>query len=249
MLHERRRRRASTAGGLAGQVPCTTASRRGRSVTLRPSTAGVVNYTGGAFPEQLRSGRVSADFFKLFGAPVLHGRTFTADEDLPGRRQGRRRSAIRLWTRRFDSDPDIVGKTISLSGNPYDDHRCPRIRAFDFQELGAATPRSGSRSSSIPTRRIRGTTSSIAGRLAPGVTLEQAQRAAEALVRRVHGRSSRTALGPEHRASSVAAAARSARQERPLVAARARRRRQLRAAHRLRERRQPAARPRDGAAA
>ncbi len=32
---------------------------------------GVVNYTGGAFPEQLRSGRVSADFFKLFGAPVL----------------------------------------------------------------------------------------------------------------------------------------------------------------------------------
>src|SRR5215210_950068 len=26
---------------------------------------GVVNYTGGNFPEQLRSGRVSADFFKL----------------------------------------------------------------------------------------------------------------------------------------------------------------------------------------
>ena len=26
---------------------------------------GVMNYTGGSFPEQLRSGRVSADFFKL----------------------------------------------------------------------------------------------------------------------------------------------------------------------------------------
>src|SRR6478735_2975905 len=42
---------------------------------------GVMNYTGGNFPEQLRSGRVSADFFKLVGAPVLLGRTFTADED------------------------------------------------------------------------------------------------------------------------------------------------------------------------
>src|SRR5688572_30120387 len=29
---------------------------------------GVVNYTGGTFPEQLRMGQVSADFFKTFGA-------------------------------------------------------------------------------------------------------------------------------------------------------------------------------------
>src|SRR5919107_4055116 len=28
---------------------------------------GVMNYTGGSFPEQLRSGRVSANFFKLVG--------------------------------------------------------------------------------------------------------------------------------------------------------------------------------------
>src|ERR1700750_280839 len=44
---------------------------------------GVMNYTGGSFPEQLRSGRVSVDFLKLIGAPVLLGRTFTADEDRP----------------------------------------------------------------------------------------------------------------------------------------------------------------------
>src|SRR5215471_16683903 len=35
---------------------------------------GVMNYTGGNFPEQLRSGRVSADFLKLIGAPILLGR-------------------------------------------------------------------------------------------------------------------------------------------------------------------------------
>jgi putative ABC transport system permease protein len=44
---------------------------------------GVMNYTGGTFPEQIRSGRVSADFLKLVGAPVRLGRTFTADEDTP----------------------------------------------------------------------------------------------------------------------------------------------------------------------
>src|ERR1700716_3001320 len=39
--------------------------------------SGVVNLTGGEFPEQLRSAQVSADFFRLFGAPVFRGRTFT----------------------------------------------------------------------------------------------------------------------------------------------------------------------------
>ena len=31
---------------------------------------GVMNYTGGTAPEQLRSGQVSGDFFRLLGAPV-----------------------------------------------------------------------------------------------------------------------------------------------------------------------------------
>src|SRR5215510_13151897 len=44
---------------------------------------GIVNLTGGAFSEQLRSAQVSADFFRLFGAPVLKGRTFASAEDLP----------------------------------------------------------------------------------------------------------------------------------------------------------------------
>src|SRR5262245_8152966 len=45
---------------------------------------GVVNYTGGGAPEQLRLGQVSADFFRLFSAPVTLGRTFNREEDLPG---------------------------------------------------------------------------------------------------------------------------------------------------------------------
>jgi hypothetical protein len=39
----------------------------------------VVNLTGTNDPEQIAAGQVSADFFRLFGAPVIAGRTFTAD--------------------------------------------------------------------------------------------------------------------------------------------------------------------------
>lgn len=44
----------------------------------------VVNLMGTSDPEQIAAGQVSADFFRLFGAPIIAGRTFTANEDLPG---------------------------------------------------------------------------------------------------------------------------------------------------------------------
>jgi len=40
--------------------------------------------TGGAEPEQIPVARVTAGFFRLFRAPLLNGRTFTASEDRPG---------------------------------------------------------------------------------------------------------------------------------------------------------------------
>src|SRR4051812_25429916 len=76
---------------------------------------GLMNYTGGTFPEQLKSGRVSADFFKLTAAPMLLGRGFSADEDRPN---GPRVTVIsrRLWETRFNAVQDIVGRSISLGG-------------------------------------------------------------------------------------------------------------------------------------
>src|SRR3954462_7074379 len=41
------------------------------------------NVTGGTYPEQIRAQRVSAAYFRLFGAPIMLGRTFTTAEDLP----------------------------------------------------------------------------------------------------------------------------------------------------------------------
>src|SRR6266478_8671794 len=47
---------------------------REQSTVLQDVSAfrtGVVNYTGGDVPEQLRSAQVSADYFRCFGAPVI----------------------------------------------------------------------------------------------------------------------------------------------------------------------------------
>lgn len=43
-----------------------------------------INLTGGDRPEQIQGIRVSADYFRVFGAPMTIGRTFSAEEDRPG---------------------------------------------------------------------------------------------------------------------------------------------------------------------
>jgi len=68
---------------------------------------GVANLTGTDNPEQIQSTQVSANFFRLFGAPVIQGRTFTADEDRPN---GPHVAVLSygLWQRRFGGDPQVL---------------------------------------------------------------------------------------------------------------------------------------------
>ena len=132
---------------------------------------GVVNYTGGAVVEQLRSARVSKDFFRLFGAPVALGRTFTTDEDVPS---GPRAVVLshRFWTTRFAGRTDVVGTSISLSGAP---HTIVGVLGeFDFREFGPA-PQVFIPFQLDPQSRDQGHYFQAAGRLKPGVTLEQAK--------------------------------------------------------------------------
>jgi putative ABC transport system permease protein len=81
-------------------------------------TFGVMNLTGGERPEQLPSARVTADFFRLFGAQTAVGRTFSADEDRPN---GGKVVVLShgFWQRRFGGDPQVVGRTLPLSGDSY----------------------------------------------------------------------------------------------------------------------------------
>jgi putative ABC transport system permease protein len=132
---------------------------------------GVVNYTGGSMPEQLRSGQVSADFFRLFGAPVILGRTFTADEDLPDRGKVVVLSN-RFWSTRFNSDPGIVGRSISLSGDTYT--IVGVLGEFHFEDFGPP-PQVWVPFQLDPYTKDQGHYFQAAGRLKPGVTLDQAQ--------------------------------------------------------------------------
>jgi predicted permease len=132
---------------------------------------GVVNYTGGSFPEQLRSGQVSVDFFKLFGAPVLRGRTFSAEEDRP---DAERVVVLgqRFWESRFNRADDVIGKTISLSGEPYT--VIGVLGDFDFSEYGP-TPQVWTAFQIPANTADQGHYFQVAGRLKPGVSLEQAK--------------------------------------------------------------------------
>ena len=69
-------------------------------------------------PERLLGMRVTWNYFPILGVAPLHGRTFTADEDQPGRPRVVVLSH-RLWRRRFGSDPSTIGREIRLSGQPY----------------------------------------------------------------------------------------------------------------------------------
>ena len=77
-----------------------------------------LNLTGGSDPEQLEAVHVTQDYFRLFGAPILNGRAFTAAEDSPN---GGRVTVLSygLWKRRFGANPGIVGTNIQLDGQPY----------------------------------------------------------------------------------------------------------------------------------
>jgi putative ABC transport system permease protein len=103
-----------------GSVPKFTVWRAQTSVVQDAAAYrfGVMNLTGGDRPEQLPSGQVTGDFFRLFGAQTAAGRTFTADEDRPN---GGKVVVLSygFWQRRFGGDPQLVGRTISLGGDPY----------------------------------------------------------------------------------------------------------------------------------
>ena len=75
------------------------------------------NITGDR-PEQIHGLHVTEGYFRLFGAPVLLGRTFTAQEDAP---HGGNVVVLSygLWQRKFGGNPKVVGQSISLGNEPY----------------------------------------------------------------------------------------------------------------------------------
>jgi putative ABC transport system permease protein len=74
--------------------------------------------TGAHEPEQVWGNLVSANFFDALGVKAALGRTFQKGEDEPGRDNV---VVLRhsFWQRRFNSDPEIVGKTMSINDRTF----------------------------------------------------------------------------------------------------------------------------------
>ena len=75
------------------------------------------NLTGDR-PEQVRGIHVTQAYFRLFGAQVTLGRSFTAQEDSPN---GGKVVVLSygFWQRKFGGNPNIIGTALSLGNEPY----------------------------------------------------------------------------------------------------------------------------------
>jgi predicted permease len=81
---------------------------KSRSVTL----------TGREQPERIDGMQTQSGLLRMLGAKPLLGRLLLPEEDQPGKPA----VAIlteRVWKRLFNADPTIVGKSITLNGNPF----------------------------------------------------------------------------------------------------------------------------------
>jgi putative ABC transport system permease protein len=78
-----------------------------------------INLTGGDLPQQVKGIHASYGYFDVFGAPFALGRPYTAEEDKPN---GPHVVVISngLWRSRYAADPNILGKTIELTGEPFE---------------------------------------------------------------------------------------------------------------------------------
>jgi len=77
----------------------------------------VRDLSGGGTPEEIRGVNVTAGLLPMLGVQPLLGRTFTEPENAPGVKLVV--LGYRLWRRRFDGDPNVIGRDILMSSEKY----------------------------------------------------------------------------------------------------------------------------------
>jgi predicted permease len=80
-------------------------------------TFGDVLYNSGDGMEQFSGGYVTPNTFRFLGVPAQLGRGITPDDAKPGAPPVFV-MAYKLWVKRFNLDPSILGKTFTLNGTP-----------------------------------------------------------------------------------------------------------------------------------
>ena len=129
-------------------------------------------------PEHVEGYWVSASFFELLGVRPVVGRGFTPDED----RQGGESVVLighALWQRKFGGTPDVVGRTLDVSGTAATivGVMPPGFQLFEPVDLWAPL---GQNPLVARGRQVRWV--DVVARLAPGVALERAVPEVEAFM-------------------------------------------------------------------
>jgi putative ABC transport system permease protein len=146
-----------------------------------------MSLTSNGEPEELPAQAVTADFFPILGVQPAHGRWFTPDEDRPappGQPNVGRVTILShsLWTRRFGADPAIVGKAITLNGNPFTVVGIMPPQFFFIERDAALWVTIGL---SAEARTPRGRWMLVTARLKPDATIAKAQTEMDTIMARL----------------------------------------------------------------
>jgi predicted permease len=139
--------------------------------------------TGGNEPERIAGAYVSGNLFSLLGVKATLGRTFTIEEEEPGREQVVVLSDA-FWRRRFGADPGVLGKSLHLNNKAY------TVIGVLPPELELSYPKATELWTPLsfgPKERTDWNRAAykVIARLKPGVTIHQAQGALSQLTQQL----------------------------------------------------------------
>jgi putative ABC transport system permease protein len=151
--------------------------------SLAAFETGNFSITGGGEPEVAPGGVVTFNYFEVLGREPLYGRTFTPQEDTPGNNHVALLS-YGLWQRRFGGNPNVVGQSINLDGEPATIVGIMPAD-FDFPDPAERANSSGHMQLWVPKGLDPQDSGSYnllgVGRLQPGATPEEAEKEISAL--------------------------------------------------------------------
>jgi len=130
-----------------------------------------VTLTGNGEPEELPTVVVTADLLDTLGVAPMLGRGFASGED----QEGAPRALVLghgLWTRRFGSDPAVIGRTLTINGEPA---TVIGVMSRGFEVLGIPADLYVPFRLGASARRFSGRSIIGIGRLKAGVSRDQAQ--------------------------------------------------------------------------
>ncbi len=143
---------------------------------------GDYNLTGQGDPERVGVIRVSSNLLPMLGARPALGRLLTPDEDSPGHPS----TAVLtdgMWARRFGRDPQLIGKSVVINGQPYEivgillqsfslsQEVLPLLYGTEQADIFVPLPLAPAAASQARDHEDY----NIVGKLKPGVSLPQAQ--------------------------------------------------------------------------